>query len=108
MHSYRRHADTSNMGFLIDILGGLLLLAGLYVIGCSYVRQAKNFRNRNRADFSSSSPTPFVGPILVVIGLSLLQGSFSAWCLLAFVLDPDTVVVVYGLPGLFKMFFRRS
>ncbi len=103
-----RHADIDNMDYLRGFLGGLLLLFGLYVIGCSYVRQLRNYRNRNQTGYSWSSPVPFVGPLLAVIGWTILPTDLSAWVLLLFVADPDTVIFALGLPGLMHRLLSRS
>jgi len=96
------------MDYLKGFLGGLLLLSGLYVIGCSYIRQLRNYRNRNRRGYSWSSPVPFVGPLLAVIGWVILPTNLSAWVLLVFVVDPDTVVFALSLPVLLHRLLSRS
>ena len=93
---------------IIEILGWLLMLAGTYVIGCSYIRQIKNFKNLKHPEIVPSSPAPFIGPILVTIGLYLSPIGFSSWYLLIFAMDPDTVIVIPGLPVVFREMFRRS
>ena len=96
------------MDFLTAILGGGLLLFGLFVIFCSYSRQIQNFRNRGRANAPWSSPAPFIGPIFVLVGLTMMSVSLPAWSLLLFVLDPDTVIVIVSLPALVVKLRHRS
>ena len=85
------------MDFLLTILGLGLLAFGSFIIVCSYIRQVQNHKNRDNPKASYSSPAPFVGPIFVILGLTLLSVEFSPWILLVFLLDPDTVMVVTGL-----------
>ncbi|MEE8405310.1 MAG: hypothetical protein V3S17_07955 [candidate division Zixibacteria bacterium] len=85
------------MDFLLTILGLGLLAFGSFIIVCSYLRQVQNHKNRDNPKASYSSPAPFVGPILVILGLTLVSVELSPWMLLLFVLDPDTVMVVTGL-----------
>lgn len=96
------------MDFLMEIVYAAMVLFGLFIIGCSYSRQIYNYRNRGRPDAPWSSPAPFIGPIFVLVGLSALSVDLSAWSLLLFALDPDTVIVVAGLPVLFLKLIHRS
>ena len=96
------------MGFLKSMLGVGLLLFGSYVILCSYARQIQNFKNRGRANAPWSSPTPFVGPIFVLVGLAALSVDIPAWGFLLFVLDPDTVIGMICLPSLLVKLLHRS
>jgi hypothetical protein len=96
------------MDFLKAIFGGGLLLFGLFVIFCSYSRQIQNFRNRGRANTPWSSPAPFIGPIFVLVGLTMMSVDLPAWSLLLFVADPDTVIVVVSLPALLVKLRQKS
>ncbi len=91
------NTDNNKMDFLQTILGLGLLLFGLFIIVCSYIRQVQNHKNRNNPEASYSSPAPFIGPILVIVGLTLVSVELSPWMLLLFLLDPDTVLIVVGL-----------
>lgn len=82
------------------IPGGAFLLLGFLIIFSSYVRQVTNFRNRNNENGQWSSPVPFMGPVLVVVGYWLLPIAFSRWIFLVIVLDPDTMVVLLSIPYL--------
>jgi len=85
-----------------DYVWGALLVVGALIICAGYVRQIMNFRNRHKKDGSWSSPAPFIGPILVIVGYSGLPVEFSKWIFLVIVLDPDTMVTVLSLRYLFK------
>ncbi len=85
------------MDFLQTILGFGLLLFGSFIIFCSYSRQVLNYKNRHNPKASYSSPAPFIGPIFVIVGLTMLSVELSPWILLVFLLDPDTVMIVAGL-----------
>ena len=85
------------MDFLLTIIGLGLLAFGSFVIVCSYIGQVQNYKNRDNLNASYSSPAPFIGPILAVLGLTLMSVELSPWMLLLFVFDPDTVMVVTGL-----------
>ena len=91
------------MEVLRFIFGGVLLLFGIFIVITNYVRQISNFRNRNKGGHWSS-PAPFVGPVFIIVGYAALPIEFSNWIFLAFILDPDTVVTVIGLPFLIKAF----
>lgn len=95
--SFLSFADNSTMDFLLTILGLGLLAFGSFIIVCSYIRQVQNHKNRDNPKASYSSPAPFIGPIFVIIGLALLSVELSLWMLLLFLLDPDTVMIVFGL-----------
>ncbi len=84
------------------LLGGAFLLCGSLIVLASYVRQISNFRNRNKADGQWSSPAPFIGPLLIIVGYAALPVEFSSWIFLAIVLDPDTVITILSLPHLIK------
>lgn len=83
-------------------------MAGLLIVFASYVRQITNFRNRNNPDAGWSSPAPFVGPIFVVAGYSLLPFAFSWWIFIVFVLDPDTIITVISIPRLMWILLRKK
>jgi len=89
------------MDVLRYLLGGALLLFGIFVVITNYVRQISNIRNRKK-DGHWSSPAPFVGPLFVIVGYAALPIEFSNWILLVVVLDPDTVITVFGLPSFIK------
>ena len=90
------------MELLKHLFGGALLLFGLFIVLTSYVRQITNFRNRKRENGKWSSPAPFVGPVFVVVGYAALPFEFTPWIFLIFVLDPDTLITIVGLPYLIK------
>ena len=68
----------------------------------SDVMQVTNFRNRDKENGQWSSPAPFIGPVLIVVGYSALPIEFSKWIFLVIVLDPDTVVTILSIPYLIK------
>ena len=82
------------MVILRHLLGGTSVLLGALVVSASYVRQTTNFRNRHNENGQWSSPAPFIGPLLVVVGYFSLPIEFSYWIFLVIVLDPDTVVTI--------------
>jgi len=84
------------------LLGGVSLLCGTLVVIASYVREISNFKNRNRENGKWSSPTPVLGPVLIVVGYATLPIEFSSWIFLVVVLDPDTVLTILNIPYLFK------
>jgi hypothetical protein len=90
------------MQLLVQIAGALLGLFGLYIVGCNYARQVINFRNRNDPDAHWSSPAPLVGPLFIIVGYTLLPFPFTKWIFLAFLLDPDTLITIVGLPYLIR------
>ncbi|MEE8472387.1 MAG: ADP-ribosylglycohydrolase family protein [Dehalococcoidia bacterium] len=96
------------MELLRNILGGLVVLLGLSVIAMSYIRQIRNILNSRRGTGGWSSPAPLVGPVLVVLGGWLLPLHFGWWVLIAFLVDPDTVIVLIGLPWLFRGLVERD
>ena len=90
------------MEFLKYLIGGSLLLFGLFIIFASYVRQVANYRNRNKVDAPYSSPAPIVGPLFIIVGYMALPFEFSNWIFLVIFLDPDTLITLVGLPYLIK------
>jgi hypothetical protein len=82
--------------------GTVFLLIGSLIMFASYVRQISNYRNRYRQGRRWSSPAPFIGPVLVILGNFALPIEFSKWILLVIVFDPDTVVTILSIPYLFK------
>ena len=90
------------MELLNYLLGAVFLLGGSLVIFASYVRQGTNFRNRNKENRQWSSPAPFIGPVLIIVGYFALPLEFSKWIFLVIVLDPDTVITILSIPHLFK------
>lgn len=91
------------MELLRYLFGGALVLFGLFIIATNYARQISNFRNRKK-DRGWSSPVPILGPLAVIVGNFVLPIGFSNWVLLAAVLDPDTLILVKGLPSVIKAF----
>ena len=89
------------MEVLRYLIGGALLLFGVFVVITNYVRQISNFRNRKK-DGHWSSPAPVLGPLLIIVGYAALPIEFSNWVFLAVILDPDTVITVIGLPSFIK------
>ena len=83
------------------LFAGALLLFGLFIVVTNYVRLIANYRNRKK-DGRWSSAAPIVGPLFIIVGCSLLPFEFTNWIFLAFILDPDTVITVIGLPHLIK------
>jgi len=83
------------------LFAGALLLFGLFIVVTNYVRLIANYRNRKK-DGHWSSAAPIVGPLFIIVGYSLLPFEFTNWIFLAFILDPDTVITVIGLPHLIK------
>ncbi len=92
------------MELLKHVFGGALLLFGVFIVISNYVRQITNHRNSKKKNGKWSSPAPFVGPIFVVVGYAALPFGFSPWIFLIFVLDPDTLITVIGLPYFIKAF----
>ena len=95
------------MSFLTTILGLVLTAFGGFIIVSSYVRQIHNYKVRKTGVGKHSSPAPFVGPIFVIVGLTLMSVKLSGWVWLLFLIDPDTVVIVLSLPLLFKQLSKR-
>ena len=83
------------------VLGGALLLFGVFIVATNYVRQLANFRAGKRGG-NGSSPAPFIGPLFIVVGYAALPVGFSGWIFLAFLVDPDTLITVLGLPALIR------
>ncbi len=83
-------------------LGGALILFGALIVFVSYVRQIRNFKNRKKENGEWSSPVPFVGPLFIIVGYSMLAVEFSNWIFLTIVLDPDTVVTILSIPYVIK------
>jgi hypothetical protein len=80
--------------------GALLGLFGLFIVGSNYGRQIIKFRNRNNPDDPWSSPAPLVSPLFLIVGYTLLPLPFTKWIFIAFLLDPDTLITLVGLPYL--------
>lgn len=78
-------------------IGCILVLCGLFIIGCSWVRQIHNLRARRDPSRRWSSPAPFAGPLLALTGYAMLPVPFSGWAFLLFAIDLDTVVAVAGI-----------
>ena len=51
---------------------------------------------------------PLVGPIFVVFGCEMLPVDFGWWVLLAFLADPDTIILFLSLPFLPRQLFKRE
>ena len=79
------------MELLNNLLAGAIFLLGVIIVGGNYYRQFKNFKNRNQVDASWSSPTPFIGPIFIIMGYSMLPFVFPSWIFWIIVFDPDTL-----------------
>ncbi len=92
------------MELLRYFFGGALLLFGIFIVISNYVRQFTNYRNSKKKNGKWSSSAPFVGPIFVVVGYAALLFEFTPWIFLIFVLDPDTLITIIGLPYLIKAF----
>lgn len=90
------------MELLSYFIGGVFLLFGTLIVLASYVRQVTNFRNRDKQSGRWSSPVPFIGPVLIIVGYSALPIEFSKWVFLVIVLDPNTVFTVLSIPYLIK------
>jgi len=84
------------------VLGGVFLLAGALIVLASYVRQISNCLNRYKKDWRYSSPAPFIGPMLIILGYFALPIEFSIWIFLILLLDPDTVIAILSIPHLIK------
>ena len=93
---------SGGMEILRYLLGGSSVLLGALIVFASYVRQITNFRTRHSEHGHWSSPAPFIGPVLVVVGYLSLPIEFSYWIFLVIVLDPDTVVTILQVPYLFR------
>ena len=91
------------MEFLKITMGALFVLFGLFIIGCSWMRQVNNARARKDPDRRWSSPVPFLGPILCIVGYASLPLPFSGWVFLLFAVDLDTVITVVGILYLLTM-----
>lgn len=96
------------MDFLETILGVAMFLFGVFIVGCSYVRQYHNYKNRNRPGAPHSSPAPVVGPIFIIFGLKFAGVEPRMWFWFFFLLDPDTVVAVLSLPVFLREILTRS
>ena len=90
------------MELLTYFFGATFLLYGTVIVFASYVRQISNFRNRNKQNAQWSSSVPFMGPLLIIAGYSILPVVFSKWIFLIIVLDPDTVLTLLGIPYIIK------
>ena len=86
------------------ILGGLCLLSGALIVLANYVRQISNYLNRNKKERRYSSPAPFIGPVLIILGYFAFPIEFSIWILFILLLDPDTVITIWSIPHLIKAF----
>lgn len=94
------------MEFLKIAMATLFVLFGLFIIVCSWVRQVGNARARKDPGRKWSSPVPFFGPILCIVGYANLPLPFSGWAFLLFAVDPDTVVTLAGILYLLTMRLR--
>ena len=90
------------MELLENLLAGALVLAGLLIVAGNYFRQIKNFMNRKKKDVGWNSPLPFMGPLFVIMGCSMLPFEFKTWILWIIVLDPDTLLTIVSIPYFFK------
>ncbi len=96
------------MELLRYILGSLIALFGLCVITLNYVRQIKNFRHGRQGTGDWSSPAPLLGPCAVLLGSLVLPLHLGWWVLIAFLADPDTIIVLVSLPSLIGQFRREN
>ncbi len=96
------------MEILRYILGSLFVLFGLYGITLSYIRQITNYRHIRQGIDSWSSPTPFLGPLAILIGSLVLPLQFGWWILFVFLVDPDTIIALISLPPLIRDIIREN
>lgn len=89
------------MELIENILSGALVFLGLLIVIGNVYRQVLNFKNRKNKDAKWSSPLPFVGPLFVIMGYSMLPIDFNTWILWVIVLDPDTLLTIVSLPYFF-------
>jgi hypothetical protein len=95
------------MDMLENILGVVLVLIGIVIVGGNYYRQIMNFINRHTKDRGWSSPIPFVGPLFIIMGYSMMPFDFWIGLFWVIVLDPDTMLTLLSLPYFFIAFFRK-
>ena len=93
------------MGYVRAIIGIILILFGAYIIILNFIRQ---FNNAKKKDGKYSSPAPFIGPLCIVIGYAILPIKFSWLIFLAFVIDPDTIIIIASIPFLIKEFIKHK
>ena len=96
------------MELLRYILDGLVAVLGLSAIVWNYVRQISNFQHKRQGKDGWDSPAPLAGPALVILGGWLLPLNFSWRMFIAFLVDPDTVIVLISLPWLFWALAERD
>ena len=92
------------METLKHLMGSAFVLFGLFIVVSNYIRQVSNYRNSKKENGKWSSPAPFVGPLFIIVGYAALPFEFSAWIFLAILLDPDTLLMIFGLKYLIKAF----
>ena len=92
------------METLWHLMGSVFLLFGLFIVFTNYMRQISNYRNSKKENGKWSSPAPFIGPVFIIVGYAALPFEFTGWIFLAIVLDPDSVIMIIGLPHLIKAF----
>jgi hypothetical protein len=90
------------MDFLMKVFGLVLTLFGIFIIVAAYIRQINNYKFGKTGQGKHSSPAPFIGPIFMIVGISLMQFELSGWIWMLFLLDPDTIVTLISLPEFFK------
>jgi len=86
----------------MKVIGFALALFGFFIISTAYVRQFNNYKFRKTGQGRHSSPAPFVGPIFTIVGLALMQIDLPGWIWLLFLMDPDSLIIILGLPLLIK------
>ena len=86
------------------ILGGSLLLLGLYVSGFNWASIRINLSNQRKGIDRHVSMAPLVAPALLLLGLACVSvaKSWYAW-LLPFV-DPSLAILIVSLPRLIREF----
>ena len=86
------------------ILGGLLLLLGLYIAGFNWASILINRSNHRKGIERHVSMAPLIAPASLLTGMIVLPvaKSWHAW-LLPFA-DPSLAILIVSLPLLFKEF----
>jgi hypothetical protein len=90
------------------IIGILLACFGVYIIICNYIRQIRNYINKKKGIDKWSSPAPFLGPLCVTIGYAITPLAFKPIIFLAFIVDPDTAIIIISLPWFFRELFSSK
>lgn len=90
------------------IIGIFLIFLSLLAVYASITRVIHNFKEPVEEDDYRSSSTPFVCSLLFFIGYSVLPIEFSYWSLLFFLLDVDTIMLIFGLLYLYTVDFVKG